>query len=64
MLGWMPGSRPWDGAVSSETEAAYRRGNLLKKRRLMMDEWAAYCEGELAEHGLGSTSSLRPPVGL
>lgn len=31
--------------VSNETEAAYRRGNLLRKRRLMMDDWANYCEG-------------------
>lgn len=29
--------------VKDKTEAAYRRGNLLEKRRLLMDEWAAYC---------------------
>lgn len=29
--------------VASKTEAAYRRGNLLEKRRVMMDAWAAYC---------------------
>lgn len=29
--------------VANKTEAAYRRGNLLEKRRIMMDEWAAYC---------------------
>jgi len=30
-------------AVKDKTEAAYRRGNLLEKRRLLMDDWAAYC---------------------
>jgi len=29
--------------VANKTEAAYRRGNLLEKRRLLMDDWAAYC---------------------
>lgn len=29
--------------VKDKTEAAYRRGNLLEKRRLLMEEWAAYC---------------------
>jgi len=29
--------------VKDKTEAAYRRGNLLEKRRLLMDDWAAYC---------------------
>ncbi|MFC3308071.1 tyrosine-type recombinase/integrase [Blastomonas aquatica] len=30
--------------VANKTEAAYRRGNLLEKRRVMMAEWAAYCD--------------------
>lgn len=29
--------------VKNKTEAAYRRGNLLEKRRLLMEDWAAYC---------------------
>ena len=29
--------------VKDKTEAAYRRGNLLEKRRLLMADWAAYC---------------------
>ena len=29
--------------VSDKVEAAYRRGNLLDKRRRLMAEWAAYC---------------------
>lgn len=28
--------------VPNKTEAAYRRGKLLKKRRIMMDDWASY----------------------
>jgi integrase len=33
-------------AVGDETEAAYRRGDALKKRRALMDAWAAFLEGE------------------
>ena len=31
--------------VKDKTEAAYRRGNLLLKRRTMMDDWANFCAG-------------------
>jgi integrase len=30
-------------AVPSAVEAAYRRGDLLDKRRKLMDAWADYC---------------------
>lgn len=30
--------------VSNKTEAAYRRGKLLEKRRKVMDAWGSYCE--------------------
>jgi integrase len=30
-------------AVKDKTEAAYRRGDLLEKRRKLMDAWGAYC---------------------
>ena len=30
-------------AISDKTEAAYRRGDLFKKRRKLMDDWAAFC---------------------
>lgn len=30
-------------AISNKVEAAYRRGNLLDKRRTLMDAWATYC---------------------
>jgi hypothetical protein len=32
--------------VANKTEAAYRRGNLLEKRRVMMEDWANFCEGK------------------
>lgn len=31
--------------IGNKTEAAYRRGNQLGKRRVLMDAWAAYCVG-------------------
>ncbi|WP_371440413.1 tyrosine-type recombinase/integrase [Komagataeibacter rhaeticus] len=30
-------------AIASKVEAAYRRGNLLEKRRVLMDAWGTYC---------------------
>jgi len=36
-------------AVSDAVEAAYRRGDLLEKRRKLMEAWAAYCERKSAE---------------
>jgi integrase len=30
-------------AISDQTEAAYRRGDLFEKRRRLMDEWDAFC---------------------
>ena len=30
--------------VSDKTEAAYRRGDMMEKRRRLMEDWAAYCE--------------------
>ncbi len=35
-------------SVSSKTEAAYRRGDLLQKRRDMMRDWGAFCSGASA----------------
>ena len=31
-------------AIGDKTEAAYQRGDLLDKRRRLMDAWAAYCD--------------------
>lgn len=32
-------------AIDNKVEAAYRRGDLLKKRRELMDAWSAFCAG-------------------
>jgi integrase len=31
--------------VGDKVEAAYRRGDLFEKRRQLMSDWAAFCEG-------------------
>jgi integrase len=36
-------------AVGDQTEAAYRRGDALEKRRDLMDAWGAYVMGESAK---------------
>jgi integrase len=36
-------------AVGNKVEAAYRRGDLMEKRRHLMADWAAYCERPPAE---------------
>lgn len=33
-------------AIKNKVEAAYRRGNLLEKRRSLMDAWGRYCVGD------------------
>ena len=30
-------------AISNQVERAYRRGDLIEKRRRLMDDWANYC---------------------
>jgi len=34
--------------LESKVEAACRRGDLLEKRREMMEQWAVFCEGRPA----------------
>ena len=43
-------------AVESKVERAYRRGNLLEKRRALMTAWGDYCDGSKANvvHLVGS----------
>ena len=33
--------------ISNKSEAAYRRGDLFEKRKLLMDAWATFCEPEV-----------------
>jgi integrase len=35
-------------AVESKVEGAYRRGDMLERRRTMMEAWARYCNGQTA----------------
>jgi integrase len=37
-------------AIGNAVEAAYRRGDLLMKRRGLMEAWAAYCAAPAAEN--------------
>jgi integrase len=43
-------------ALGDRVEAAYRRGDLLEKRRRLMDDWATFCERSAA----GDDRSLVP----
>jgi integrase len=38
-------------AVSTKVEAAYRRGDMMQKRRRLMADWAAYCSSPGNERG-------------
>jgi len=31
--------------IENKVEAAYRRGNLLEKRKRLMEFWGSYCNG-------------------
>lgn len=42
-------------AIEDKSEAAYRRGDLLEKRRALMADWAAFC-------GIASTSATVTPI--
>ena len=61
---WVSEETEFDGAIAemalahtiaNKVEAAYRRGKLLDKRRVMMDDWADYCLGKPA-------AVAKPPV--
>ena len=43
--------------IEDETEAAYRRSDALAKRRMLLDEWAAFCmtDRPCKEHDLSQT---------
>ena len=36
--------QPLAHAIAGKVEAAYRRGDMLEKRRRLMEDWAAFCE--------------------
>ncbi len=52
---WIANETQFDGdlaemalahTIKNHAERAYRRGNMLEKRREMMNAWASYCEGK------------------
>lgn len=45
--------------ISNKVEAAYRRGDLLDKRRLLMEDWARFAGGGTEFHLGGSKDGLR-----
>lgn len=47
--------------IGDKVEAAYRRGDLLEKRRRLMQDWARYCATKPVEAG-NKVVSLRRPV--
>jgi integrase len=49
-------------AVSNKVEAAYRRGDMMEKRRRLMADWAAYCERTPAKSKANVVVSLREAV--
>jgi integrase len=38
--------------IRNKVEAAYRRGDLLERRRLLMNDWAEYCSKEFTSNVL------------
>jgi integrase len=40
--------------VGDATERAYRRGDALEKRRVLMKDWSSYLYGQLVEEGIGT----------
>jgi integrase len=53
--------------IQSKVERAYRRGNLLDRRRSLMNDWASYCDGPTSknviplhgDHNMTNQQSLR-----
>src|SRR5271166_119658 len=50
--------------IGDQTEAAYRRGDALERRREMMNGWARYCEGRARMSWRSSSQHSRRPVDI
>jgi integrase len=46
-------------AIPNKAEAAYRRGNMLEKRRVMMTDWQRHCENSLSLNAVDNVASHR-----
>ncbi len=49
-------------AVSDKVEAAYRRGDLFEKRRLLMADWTTFCNTPKAAKGGATVVPIRGPA--
>ena len=54
--------------IDSDVEAAYRRGDLIKKRVALMDDWAKYCASDVRPRPLRGpclqTRTIRKPENM
>ena len=50
-------------AIEDKSEAAYRRGDLLEKRALLMRDWAQWCDGAAETMALGMPQEPAPLTG-
>lgn len=50
-------------AIDNDVEAAYRRGDLFRKRIALMNDWARFCAGQKAEAG-GAASDVHEAAHL
>lgn len=50
-------------AIENETEAAYRRGDMLERRRPLMEAWAKYCHTPPTANVLPFTPAQAPAAG-
>ena len=48
---------------TNSIEAAYRRTDLFERRRVLMDQWAAFLAGSEDEGARGSSSAMRSRIG-
>jgi integrase len=48
-------------SLKDRTEAAYQRGDLLERRRMLMDDWAAWCAGQPVRHYPIATATTAKP---
>jgi integrase len=49
-------------AIKDKTEAAYRRGDLLERRREMMEAWAAWCDARPTSNVIALHDDRRNPM--
>ena len=49
--------------VQNKVEAAYARSDLFERRRRLMDDWAAYLDGQADRTTDGTAGSTRRDVG-